>query len=201
MSVVRRFCGGRGFASAFLLGENASKAGSVKETLELINQMRAEGIVGDYAIGGAVGATFYLAPAATVDLDVFAKVPSASAGSLVSLSPIYEYLKSQGATVQDEYIMVGGWPVQFLLPSDALETEAIDQAVRTDVEGVPTRVMSAEHLMAIALKTGRAKDHNRILQFMEQASYEPARLRAIIERHGLSEKWQNFEKRFLEDSR
>ncbi len=28
--------------------------------------------------------------------------------------------------------------------------------------------MSAEHLVAIALRTGRPKDHNRILQFVEQ---------------------------------
>jgi hypothetical protein len=42
----------------------------VKATLEAINQMQADGIIGEYAIGGAVGATFYLAPAATVDLDI-----------------------------------------------------------------------------------------------------------------------------------
>ncbi len=32
----------------------------MKETLAVINQLRADGLIGDYAIGGAVGATFYL---------------------------------------------------------------------------------------------------------------------------------------------
>lgn len=171
----------------------------MKETLEAINRMQADGVIGRYAIGGAVGATFYLAPAATVDLDVFVALPAPRDTSLVSLSPIYEYMRSQGGTVQDEYIVIGGWPVQFLLPGHPLETEAIDQAVSTSVEGVPTRVMSAEHLMAIAVKTGRAKDHNRILQFIEQVAYDPVRLHEILGRHGLNAKWQHFEKRFLEE--
>jgi hypothetical protein len=34
----------------------------VKTTLEAINQMQADGVVGKYAMGGAVGATFYLEP-------------------------------------------------------------------------------------------------------------------------------------------
>jgi hypothetical protein len=170
----------------------------VKETLEAINRMQADGVISQYAIGGAVGATFYLAPAATVDLDVFVTLPAPSGAVLVSLSPIYEFLKSSGGKIQDEYIVVGDWPVQFLLPSDPLEDEALREAVSTSVEGVVTRVMTAEHLIAIALKTGRAKDHSRILQFIEQVAHDPARLNDIIERHGLSAKWMHFKQRFLE---
>jgi len=158
------------------------------------------GFIGKYAIGGAVGATFYLAPAATVDLDLFVLLPEGS-GLLVSLSPIYEYLKAHGGTVEDEYIVVEGWPLQFLLPGNALEHEAIDQAVATNIEGVPTRVMSAEHLVAIALNTGRAKDFIRILQFMEQAAVDLEKLNDIVERHHLSAKWDTFEQRFLRGSR
>lgn len=168
----------------------------MKETLELINQMQADGIIGKYAIGGAVGATFYLAPAATIDLDLFVTLPAES-GLLVSLSPIYEFLKSRGGTEQDEYIMVKDWPVQFLTPSNALQEEAVDQAVSTNVEGVPTRVISAEHLVAIALETGRAKDHTRILQFVEQGAVDREKLKDIVERHNLSAKWGQFERRFL----
>ena len=168
----------------------------MKATLELINQVQAAGIVGNYAIGGAVGATFYLAPAATIDLDVFVTLPTARQGALVTLSPIYEFLKARGGKVQDEYIVLDGWPVQFLVPANTLEEEAVAGAISTEVEGVSTRVMSAEHLMAIALNTGRAKDHSRILQFIEQVSYGSAKLKDIVERHALREKWKSFESRF-----
>ncbi len=168
----------------------------MKETLELINQMRADRVIGEYAIGGAVGATFYLAPAATADLDLFVTLPG-SGGLLVSLSPIYEYLKSRGGAEQDEYIVVGGWPVQFLPANRPLQEEALNQAIATSVEGVPTQVISAEHLVAIALETGRAKDHTRILQFFEQQAVNREKLAEIVERYGLSAKWNQFEQRFL----
>jgi hypothetical protein len=141
----------------------------VKATLEVINQMQADGVIDKYAIGGAVGATFYLEPAATVDLDLFVVLPAASDSALISLAPIYEYLKTRGGKADAEYIVIDGWPVQFLLPNNELKREAVAEAVSTAVEGVPTRVMSAEHLAAIALQTGRAKDHIRLLQFWSKA--------------------------------
>jgi hypothetical protein len=100
----------------------------MKPTLEAINQMQADGVIDEYAIGGAVGATFYLESAATADLDVFVVLPSAS-GLLISRTPIYEYLKSLGGKVQDEYIVIGGWPVQFLPAANQLEQEAIRDAI------------------------------------------------------------------------
>lgn len=170
----------------------------MKETLQAINQMQTDGVIGQYAIGGAVGATFYLSPAATVDLDVFVTLPEQSS-LLVSLSSIYKYLQARGGRIQDEYIVIGGWPVQFLTPGNDLEQEAVAQAITTKVEGVPTHIMSAEHLMAIALNTGRAKDHSRILHFIEQVTYDPAKLKDILARHGLNTKWQNFESKFLKE--
>ena len=65
----------------------------MKATLEAINQMQADGVIGKYAIGGAVGATFYLEPAATIDLDIFVMLPRDSGGALLSLTPIYDYLE------------------------------------------------------------------------------------------------------------
>jgi hypothetical protein len=168
----------------------------LKATLDIINQMQADGVIGKYAIGGAVGATFYLEPTATIDLDIFVTLPNASAGLLVSLAPIYEYLKGRGCQVQDEYIMIAGWPVQFLLPSNDLENEAVAQAVSTAVEGVQTWVIPAEHLAAIALQTGRAKDHARLLQFLEQGAVSRKKLQVVIERYNLTSKAEQFESKF-----
>ncbi len=61
----------------------------------------ADGIVERYAVGGAVGATLYIEPAATQDVDVFA-VFDPSASLLVSLAPIQDYFTKRGAVVQTE---------------------------------------------------------------------------------------------------
>lgn len=168
----------------------------MKETFAILNQMHADGVIGRYAIGGAVGATFYLEPVATLDVDVFVKfLPSNSV--LVSLSPIYEYLLQRGYRAEGEYIVIGDWPVQFLPPASGLEEEAIAEAIVSDVQGVPVNVMSAEHLTAIALSTGRSKDFARILQFVESGAVGVGRLDQILIRHGLLEKWQRFAQRFL----
>jgi hypothetical protein len=64
----------------------------MKDTLQIINQMQADGVIRKYALAGAVGATLYPEPAATVDVDVFVSLPQASPEALVSSSAIYEYL-------------------------------------------------------------------------------------------------------------
>ena len=171
----------------------------MKETLQAINQMQADGVIGNYAIGGAVGATFYLEPAATIDLDVFVTLPVPTSSALISLSPIYDYLKARGGVEEAEYILIGDWPVQFLSPSEGLEAEAVDEAVLTEVEGVKVRVMSAEHLAAIALRTGRPKDRIRLIQFVQQGALDLHKWNHILLRHGLAERWQEFGQKFLED--
>lgn len=44
---------------------------NIREVITTINQMQADGVIERYAIGGAVGATFYLEPIATLDVDIF----------------------------------------------------------------------------------------------------------------------------------
>ena len=169
----------------------------MKATLEVINRMQTDGIIGRYAIGGAVGATFYLEPAATLDLDIFVSFQHDPGSVLLSMAPIYKYLTAHGHQAKGEYIMIEGWPVQFLPPGDALGEEALAQARATDVEGLPTWVMTAEHLVAIALQTGRAKDYGRILQFVESGVLDPDQLDHILARHGLLDKWEQFGQKFL----
>ncbi len=162
----------------------------MKETIELINQLQSSGTIGQYAIGGAVGATFYLEPLATEDLDVFVILPTLPGHALVTLAPIYEYLREQGCIVEGEHVVAGGWPVQFLPASTPLLVEALERALPVDLDGVPTRVMSAEHLAAIALNTGRARDNARIVQFIEQHALNEPLLEEILKRHGLETKWK-----------
>jgi hypothetical protein len=171
---------------------------AMKATLQVINQMVADKVIGDYAIGGAIGAIAYLEPFLTQDVDVFMSFSTTAAGLIVSPAPIYEYLAARGYQPEREYVRIEGWLVQFLPTEKPLYAEALAKAVTRDVDGVPVRVFSAEHLMAIALDTGRLKDHMRIAQFIEAGVFDHEKLDAILRRHGLVDKWRRFEHRFLQ---
>ena len=173
---------------------------NIKNTIAAINQMQADGIIERYAIGGAVGATFYLEPVATLDVDIFITFRPDSGKLIASPQPIFDYFKARGGEMEGEYIVVAGWPVQFLPAANPLTGEALAQAVEKDVAGTPARVFTAEHLAAIALQTGRAKDKARLLQFIETGALDPAQFQAILSRHGLLDAWQRFEKQFLSDA-
>ena len=170
---------------------------SLRDAFAAINRMRADGVIERYAIGGAVGATFYLEPIATLDLDVF--VAFEAQRGLISAKPIFDYLTARGAVVQGEYLVVAGWPVQFLPATNDLVEEAIGDARSFDVEGEPASVFTAEHLAAIALQTGRAKDKARVIQFVEAGALDADRLESILSRHHLSEAWSRFERQFMDD--
>jgi hypothetical protein len=172
----------------------------IKEVIATINQMQADGIIDRYAIGGAVGATFYLEPSATLDVDVFVTFRSQVGSALITPQPIFDYLKARGGKMEGEYIVVAGWPVQFLPLGTPLTAEALQNAVERDVDGTRALVFTAEHLAAIALQTGRAKDKARLLQFIEAGALDAVRFHAILARHGLIDAWRKFERQFLSDA-
>jgi hypothetical protein len=168
----------------------------MEKTLAVINQLEKEGLIGRYAIGGAVAATRYIEPVQTYDLDIFVVLPVAPSG-LISISPVYAYLAQRGYAPQGECIVIEEWPVQFLPVHNSLTEEALAQAVEVEFGSTPTRVFSAEHLAAIMLDTGRPKDHARLIQFFEFNALDRAVLEDIVERHGLTAKWETFRRRFL----
>jgi hypothetical protein len=170
----------------------------MKDTLSEINELRTAGFIGQWAIGGAMGAIFYLEPISTYDLDIF--VIFEGAPRILTLTPIYDFLKARGHTADGDAMMVHGWPVQILPAESALLREAVEQAREVDFEGVPARVMTAEHLMAIALQTGRGKDFARLLTFVESQAADAVKLCEILERHGLSAAWKRFEQNYLKPS-
>ena len=100
----------------------------------------------------------------------------------------------------DAMLKASGWPVQLLPPTGALVEEALQEAVVRDVECIPARVCTAEHLAAVALQTGRAKDKARLLQFVETSALDAPRFQDILSRHGLLPAWQRFGKQFLSDA-
>lgn len=170
----------------------------MEKIFALLNQMEADGVIGRYAIGGAVGAIFWLEPMTTKDVDVFVSLPTVPGGSLLTLGPIYDYLLPRGYVTQGQFIMIEGWAVEFVPPSTPLVEEALAQAVERDVNGVPTRVFTAEHLAAICLQVGRLKDDDRLFRFVEAGVLDATAFEGILSRHDMNEKWQTFQKRHLE---
>jgi hypothetical protein len=86
-------------------------------------------------------------------------------------------------------IVIEGIPVQFLPTTNALSEEAYQEARTEYFDGVPTRIVKVEHLMATMLELSRPKDHIRLALCLEEADYDEERLSSIIERHGLSSRW------------
>jgi hypothetical protein len=173
---------------------------SIQEVVITLNQMQGDGVIDCYAIGGAVGAGFYLEPAATFDMDVFITFRHDPQSLIVTLQPIYDYLATRGYSFEGEHIVIAGFPVEFFTPPSALEEEALEQAVEKDIEGVPARVFTAEHLAAITLQIGRGKDKARLVQFIEAQVLDIPRFESILSGHGLMEKWQKFQEEFLSDA-
>ena len=164
----------------------------IKETISVLNRMTADGIIGEYAVGGAVAANMYLEVADTMDVDVFIALNPSPGQTLISLTPVYSYLESEGAQLNTEGIpVVAGWPVQFLPTDTPLLKEALAQSVERDIDGVPMRVFTSEHLVALAFQLGRPKDRQRVDQFRQEKAFNARILRDILDRHGLLERWSS----------
>lgn len=168
----------------------------ITAVIRTLNLMEQEGAIERYAIGGAVGATFYLEPAATIDVDVFVPVSALTGSLLVTLDPVANWLKERGFEMKNEYFIIAGWPVQFLPSSPGLLDDALAKAQEFDVEGISARVFSPMYLAAIALHVGRNKDKLRVASFREAGFLPRESFEPLVERYGLLERWRAFERQF-----
>ncbi len=156
----------------------------MKKTLHVLNELEHSGVIGRYAIGGAMAATFYTEPVLTFDLDIFLILPEFASGVL-SLTPLYEALRELGYAEERECVLIEGVPVQFLPAYNPLIEEALVEARETPYEDAPTRVLRVEHLIAICIQTGREKDRERVRLLREQVEIDMEYLKGILSRHHL----------------
>jgi len=173
----------------------------MKHTIKVINRMEADGIIGRYAIGGAFAAYYYVEPTVTDDVDILVSLDEASGATkagLISLAPIFSYLKAAGyEEFRQGGLVIEGWPVQFLPVADDLDGEALVQANEVDVqisesETVKARVMRPEHIVATCLRVRRTKDFLRINQFLEEDAVDLELLCNVLDRHDLKPAWRSF---------
>ncbi|MEX1137899.1 MAG: nucleotidyltransferase [Bacteroidota bacterium] len=165
----------------------------MKKTLEVVNGLKEHGIIEEYAIGGAIAALKWTEPFFTRDLDLFI-IPEKKVGSeeLLVLSSVYDYLKAKGYdTWTGQWLMIEEIPVEFI-PAEGVAEEAVVNAVETVFEGVQTRVISPEYLIALFLKASREKDIVKIRMLLDQATVDIDHVKDIVRRYGLSDRFERF---------
>lgn len=163
----------------------------MERTLQVLNELERDGILSRYAIGGAMGAMFYIEPLLTFDLDIIVLLPETK-GRLLTLAPLYEALRAKGYAEEGECVVIEGVPVQFLPAYNALLEEALQNARTMSYESTSTKVLGAEHLVAICLQTGRTKDRERVRILQEEADLDSVYLSEILRRHQLEGKWKEW---------
>ena len=115
------------------------------DVFSVLNDMRAKGVIGKYAVGGASAVAFYAEPIATKDLDIFFLFEPPQETAILSLESIYKYCRENGLTYDHEFISIRGWLVQFV--------ECGNDPLRCGETPLPTR--SGFHSRAEALMSCR----------------------------------------------
>ena len=162
----------------------------MEATIRVLNEMVEAGVLEAYALGGAMAAVFYIEPVATFDLDVFVTLPASERDRVVvTLEHQYRWLADRGYEVAGEHVVIESVPVQLLPAFNPLVTEAVADALERPLGRAMARVCRPEHLMAILVQTGRAKDRARLQMFLEEAGFDRARLDDLVDRFGLRERW------------
>lgn len=168
------------------------RVASLADVFRVLNEMRSDGVIEDYAVGGAMAVLFYAEPTRTYDLDVFVVLPRSDA-ALVVLTPAYDWLKAHGFSPEAEHVVIHGVPVQLIPAYNDLVEGAIREARELDYDDVPVRVSPPEHLVALAFQTGGRKRRERAFQLLETADVDRKRLGELLDRHHIERPWSGDE--------
>ena len=160
--------------------------------------MQADGVIENYAIGGGIAAIYYLEPYQTDDIDVFIPVSAVLVGSagLISLEPIYGYLKRLGYEPTKEGVQVEDWLVQFIPTFERVQEEAIAESRRVTYGATETKIFTAEYLAAELLRSGRLKDKVRVMALIKGDDFDTNLFHEIVTKHGLADTWKKFALQF-----
>lgn len=160
------------------------------EAIPVINQMQADGVIERYAIGGDSATSLYLESVTPRHLEIVVPLPALPGKLIVSPTRIFEYLLGKGAIFEGQFMRIGDTKTLFVPPSTPLLEEAWREAPVRDLEGNPAPVFTANHLAALAFQSGRA--NARVLEFAAADVLEVDPFHAILQRHGLTDRWREF---------
>jgi len=143
----------------------SQRASDLPTVLEELNALVRRGIIEDYAIGGGYAVMYHGIPYSTFDLDVLVVL-----GSEEDFQSLYNHYRQKGNKIENVYIYIANMAVQFL-PNyiSPLFDNAIKEAQRIRVTGVPSKVVKVEYLIALLLTAFRPKDKIHIIELAKNA--------------------------------
>ena len=130
----------------------------MERVIQVLNRMQSDGVVENYAIGGGIAAIYYLEPYDTDDIDVFIPAVAVTVGEagLISLEPVYDYLKTLGYLPLKEGVLIEDWLVQFIPTFEPMQEEAISKSRRVTYGETETNIFTADYLAAELLRSDSA---------------------------------------------
>lgn len=160
--------------------------------LRVLNELTVSGVLTTYAIGGGIGVLYYVEPVLTYNLDVICLFPGDS--FIVNPAPLFAELKRKGFEFAlEDRISINGILVQLIPAEPGLMEEALQNSAQVEIEGVSTRILKLEYLIANMLRIFRAKDRAKLALIAEshQKIYDAKALEDILQRYSLLERWRN----------
>ncbi|MBA7701787.1 hypothetical protein ES703_110533 [subsurface metagenome] len=150
---------------------------SFQGVLTTLNSVKEEGVIEDYAIAGAYAVIYYFEPFFTSDIDIIVLL-----GSQDDFHKLNQYFDERDYKREGIYIRMDGKDVQFFAGYGGdLYEEAVRHANSMTVEGIPSKVVSREYLIALLLKSNRPKDKIRIVELLPQTNTDT--LNEILRKH------------------
>lgn len=164
--------------------------GDFSAVIRTIEQLKTDGVISEYAIGGAVAFVVWDEPVATQDLDVVVLL-AGDAHPLDPLRTIFEWLVQHSIALDGEHAMIAGVPVQFLPAWHPLLVEGVREAAsvpydRRDAGSVTLRVLRPAYLVAswqIDRSAGTFRRRERAARLIESGTVTRAEVEALIEKH------------------
>jgi hypothetical protein len=145
--------------------------------IQVLNNTKRENAFSNYAIMGGYAVNYYIEPTFTSDIDVLVLVESDD-----DYNKIFAYFIKLGYKMVNLYVIIDNTQVQFL-PStiSPLYQEAVGRAKTITFKDTTTRIITAEHLVALLLVSYRPKDKIRIGQLLKVVDEDS--LWGIVRKH------------------
>jgi len=136
---------------------------SFYNVIKVLNDAKLEGIFRNYAIMGGYAVNYYVEPTFTSDIDIVVLV-----GTDADYTKIFAYFTQRGYKMVNLYVVIDNTQVQFF-PStiSPLYESAVINANTIPFRDTTTRIVTAEHLVALLLVSYRPKDKIRIMELLK----------------------------------